>query len=314
MSADVTVVIPCYNAERFVGQAIQSALDQGPNVEVIVVDDGSTDASLEVIARFSDRIRFETGPNRGACAARNAGLAAARGGVILFLDADDYFEGNIATSLATRVQTHDLDVAIGLHKTLLPSGETKTETSVPFTKDALRLMDAWSRLACIQTSAIAWRSQCLRDLGGWRPSLKKYQDVELMMRALLNGVRAESVPVGFAVYRSHFTSTRITQRSDASTLTSVIDALIELKCVHAAPRVEMHQCVGRLAYAVARMSLRGGHVAIGLRALSVAREIGFSGHEGSVAHRLGASIAGLVIKEKLAVSLRRSSKREFLAD
>ena len=75
MSADVTVVIPCYNAERWVGRAIQSALDQeGVAVEVIVVDDGSTDASLDVIKSFGDRVSCQTGPNHGACgiAARSA--------------------------------------------------------------------------------------------------------------------------------------------------------------------------------------------------------------------------------------------------
>lgn len=86
----ISVVIPCYNTERYVGEAIESALDQTySSVEVIVIDDGSTDGSLEVIRSFGARIRWETGPNRGACAARNRGLALARGELIQFLDADD---------------------------------------------------------------------------------------------------------------------------------------------------------------------------------------------------------------------------------
>ena len=86
----VSIVIPCYNAERYVGEAVQSALSQTyPNVEVIVIDDGSTDGSLDVIRSFGDAIRWETGPNRGGSAARNRGVAIARGELIQFLDADD---------------------------------------------------------------------------------------------------------------------------------------------------------------------------------------------------------------------------------
>ena len=87
----VSILIPCYNAERWVGQAIESALAQTwPNKEVIVVDDGSTDGSLEVIKSFGDRIKWETGPNRGGNVARNRLLELSHGEWIQYLDADDY--------------------------------------------------------------------------------------------------------------------------------------------------------------------------------------------------------------------------------
>ena len=76
----VSIIIPCYNAEKYVGEAIESALAQTyPNKEVIVIDDGSTDGSLQVIKSFGHRIRWETGPNRGGSAARNRGIELARG-------------------------------------------------------------------------------------------------------------------------------------------------------------------------------------------------------------------------------------------
>lgn len=86
----VSIIIPCYNGEAFVAEAIQSALDQTyPNKEVIVIDDGSTDGTLDVIKSFGDKIRWEAGPNRGGSAARNRGIELARGELIQFLDADD---------------------------------------------------------------------------------------------------------------------------------------------------------------------------------------------------------------------------------
>jgi len=76
----VSIIIPCYNAENWVRQSIQSALDQTWSpVEVIVIDDGSTDKSLEVIKSFGSKIIWETGPNRGANHARNRGLELAKG-------------------------------------------------------------------------------------------------------------------------------------------------------------------------------------------------------------------------------------------
>ena len=81
MSPLVSILIPCFNAEHLVGQAIESALAQTwPHKEVIVVDDGSTDASLEVIRRFDRRIRWESGPNRGGNVARNRLLELSSGG------------------------------------------------------------------------------------------------------------------------------------------------------------------------------------------------------------------------------------------
>jgi glycosyltransferase involved in cell wall biosynthesis len=84
----VSIVIPCYNHERFLPDAIESALAQRRvNVEVVVVDDGSTDGSAAVAERYP--VRLVRQPNRGLSAARNAGLRASRGDILIFLDADD---------------------------------------------------------------------------------------------------------------------------------------------------------------------------------------------------------------------------------
>ena len=89
----VSVIVPCYNCARWVTHAIELCLNQTyPNIEVIVVDDGSTDGSLEVLRQFLPRIRLETGPNRGGNFARNRGFKLSKGQYIQYLDADDYLE------------------------------------------------------------------------------------------------------------------------------------------------------------------------------------------------------------------------------
>jgi glycosyltransferase involved in cell wall biosynthesis len=86
----VSVIMPAYNTARYIREAIDSVLDQDyPSKELIVIDDGSTDGTLEVLRSYGDRITLIEQRNQGSAVARNAGLAAARGECIAFLDSDD---------------------------------------------------------------------------------------------------------------------------------------------------------------------------------------------------------------------------------
>ena len=90
----VSVIMPAFNAERFIGRAIESALNQSlTDLEVVVVDDASTDGTVDVVRAFDNpRIRlYESANNGGPSVARNLALAEARGEHIAVLDADDWF-------------------------------------------------------------------------------------------------------------------------------------------------------------------------------------------------------------------------------
>ena len=98
----VSVVIPCFNYERYVALAVRSALEQTmAPLEVIVIDDGSTDGSAAVLSGFGDRITTITQENSGHVEALNRGYAACRGDLVLFLDADDLLR---PTALASVVE------------------------------------------------------------------------------------------------------------------------------------------------------------------------------------------------------------------
>ncbi len=101
MTGTLSVVVACHNQAGFVAAAIDSILAQSraPD-EIIVVDDGSHDGSAAVVRGFGDRVRLIVQPNRGAAAARNAGVAAATGALLAFLDADDLWP---PASLASRL-------------------------------------------------------------------------------------------------------------------------------------------------------------------------------------------------------------------
>jgi len=98
----VSVIIPSFNCAQFLGRAISSVLSQTySNYEIIVVDDGSTDRTKDVVAEFGDRIHYLYQPNRGLSSARNLALSKARGEFIAYLDADDmWYPHKLATQVA----------------------------------------------------------------------------------------------------------------------------------------------------------------------------------------------------------------------
>ncbi len=107
---EVSVIIPTYNRARYVTKAIDSVLAQTcPDHEIIVVDDGSTDDTQAVLQPYASRIRILTQKNSGPSAARNAGIQAARGRWIAFLDSDDeWLPGKLAAQLADLEKRPDL--------------------------------------------------------------------------------------------------------------------------------------------------------------------------------------------------------------
>ncbi len=122
-SALVSVIIPVYNGERFLAAAIESAVAQDYRpVEVIVIDDGSDDGTAEVARSFPQaRYLFQT--NRGLSAARNAGIEAARGEIIAFLDADDVMLPNKLTVQAEYLRDRpDVGCVLCRQKILLEPG------------------------------------------------------------------------------------------------------------------------------------------------------------------------------------------------
>jgi glycosyltransferase involved in cell wall biosynthesis len=97
----ISVIIPCYNAEAYLAEAIESARRQeaGP-LDIVVIDDGSTDGSAGVARRFGEAVRYEYQANAGISAARNRGVERAGGRYLAFLDADDVWpDGSLTTRL-----------------------------------------------------------------------------------------------------------------------------------------------------------------------------------------------------------------------
>lgn len=109
----VSTIVPAYNAASFVGRAIASALAQDVDQQIIVVDDGSTDKTAEVVAAFGAAAELVRTPNRGVSAARNEGIRRVRGEFVAFLDADDeWFPGKLRRQLELFARHPDVGTVI----------------------------------------------------------------------------------------------------------------------------------------------------------------------------------------------------------
>jgi glycosyltransferase involved in cell wall biosynthesis len=149
----VSIIVPVYNAERYLDRCLSSALAQTyANVEVICVDDGSTDGSPAVLARWTEkepnRVQVITQENAGVAAARNRGLEAAHGAYVTYLDNDDYLDPDLVEKLLSAAVEEDLDVVCSGYRRpdamgnvvaeVVPSGEGEWERFM--------VTAAWSKL------------------------------------------------------------------------------------------------------------------------------------------------------------------------
>lgn len=112
----VSVIIPVYNVEKYIEQCINSILNQTyKNIEIVIVDDGSTDNSYNIIKKYiksSDNIRYIKQDNQGVSEARNKGLNKARGEFILFVDPDDYLELDCIEKMINKIKSTQSDIVI----------------------------------------------------------------------------------------------------------------------------------------------------------------------------------------------------------
>jgi glycosyltransferase involved in cell wall biosynthesis len=204
----VSILIPCYNAERWIAQAVESALAQTwPDKEIIVVDDGSTDRSRDALQEFNRRIYWETRHNCGGNAARNRLLELAHGEWVQYLDADDYLLPDKIAKQMELVSAHaDLDVVFGPVTLEHRFDHSCRRELLPIAKpdDLWILLASWG---LPQTGASLWRKQAILDVGGWKRDQRCCQEHELYLRLLIGEKHFAYHPTNGAVYRQWSTET-----------------------------------------------------------------------------------------------------------
>jgi len=202
----ISIIIPCYNAEQWVAETLESCLAQTYRpLEIIVVDDGSTDGSLSIIERYAqqhpDMIQYETGPNRGGCAARNRGFARSSGEYVMFLDADDLIAPDtIAVLVPHLAARHTVAACRWQYLILTETGWRNLFPPAPTQSD--EILNYLTGLF-VPPCALLWQSETVEAIGGWDETLQSYQDGDFMLRALFAGVRLVRVDGGMGYYRRH---------------------------------------------------------------------------------------------------------------
>jgi glycosyltransferase involved in cell wall biosynthesis len=187
----VSVIIPAYNAARFVHQAVQSVLEQTyGHHEIIVVDDGSTDETREVLRRFHGRLTYLSQPNRGAAAARNNGIRAAKGDFLCFLDADDLWVLNKLQFQVDFLQKHpNIALLSGRCQKFIDDGSAYApfgaQDLVERTARLFPASTAFTKLLkynFIPTSTVMIRKQSFERVGFFDSNLIPVEDRDMWLR------------------------------------------------------------------------------------------------------------------------------------
>jgi len=205
----ISVVVPTYNRAQFIEEAIQSALSQDYEAfEVVVVDDGSTDSTAEILATIVDeRLRYILKEHSGAPATRNRGIAEARGDLIVWLDSDDIlFSGLLSRHASISQQFHDAGVYYG--DLIAVDAQLRERQRLQF-QDWYGRRDemlAQSIHGCaLPNPGTMVRKWCYEQFGGYAESFPRAHDYELWSR-LVGDVEFKHIGGTFCKYRVHGTN------------------------------------------------------------------------------------------------------------
>ena len=186
MNPLVSVVIPVFNGERFLREAVQSVLDQQyAPLEIIIVDDGSTDGTATVARSLPATVRYLHQPNQGPAAARNRGIEQAQGGLIAFADADELWPpAKLEFQLPYLISDPAVEIVMGRVQLLSETGLTESAFSV--------------NLGCAVI-----RKSVFDRVGLFDETMRYSEDVDWFMRARESGAAIMTIDAVTLFYRQH---------------------------------------------------------------------------------------------------------------
>jgi glycosyltransferase involved in cell wall biosynthesis len=231
----VSVIIPSFNRETLIGETVANLLAQSvPPDEIIVVDDGSTDGSVEVVRSFGGKVKLIQQANQGPGAARNAGLRIATGEFIQFQDSDDLYSLNKLEVQAKLLEQSGADIAFSPWVKLKIEGRQVTledhvlQQQMPPAKVSLPCW--WLRRWSTVFQSLLFRRSFLDGLGFYRTDIILGEDGELFFRALTRFPKVAFTAEALTLYRLHQVN-KITQDEGSSRSRRVIDWARCLRCL-----------------------------------------------------------------------------------
>ena len=272
----VTTVIPCFQAADTIARAVASALSQNRGaIRVITVIDGPCADTQRIVERLNDpRVSLVVNQtNLGAPASRNRGLGLATSPYISFLDADDYFEGDLLGPLVALMQEEKADLGFG------PSVHLHPQYTRRFGPDYVDHEDAFVRwfsgIQNVNTASVAWSASYLRSIGGWDEAIRRNQDGELALRAILLGARFARSFEAAGVWVNNSGGARITSRTDnLGALIDVVDKFEKMRSDVVPDSARLFACGCRLRR-IAMLAYRAGDLGVAAEAMARRRRLGF---------------------------------------
>lgn len=253
----VSLVVPVYNAENYVAEAIESILAQTySNVELIVIDDGSSDGSLEILHTYADRCTVISQENRGQSAALNAGWQASTGEILGYLSADDKLESNAVECLVSVWRAHPEAVMIYPDYWLIDeSSRAIRRVHAP----AFDYTDVVLRGACPVGPGALFKRELLELTGGWDCKLRQIPDYDFLLRVGLFGhvLRVREILASFRVHGGSQTFAA-SDEAKAREYLYVFEKYFSRDDVPAAFRSERSVAEANSLVLMARLHLRAG--------------------------------------------------------
>lgn len=260
----VSIVIPAYNHAGYLAEAIDSVLAQDyPNVELIVLDDGSTDETAEVLRRYGDAFRWETHTNMGQANTLNKGWSMARGDVLSYLSADDaLFPNAVSQSLACL--TGDVVLTYCDFNLFDPASKVIRKVSAP----AFSYREMFGRLVCHPGPGVFFTKQAFLAAGGWNSGFRQMPDYDYWLRLARQG-RFVRVPQLLASFRVHEGSQTfaVADEFKASEPVRIITGFIEAQPLPAELVGLEDEALASAWIASAQLHIRAGRFGMGYAAL-----------------------------------------------
>lgn len=235
MNKLVSILIPCYNSERFILDSINSLLKQDyENIEIIIVDDGSTDDSLRIVESIKDvRVHVYSQSNSGACVARNIAFEKCHGDYIMYFDADDLINKSYVSSLVKCLRdANDLSIATGewdrFRTDLSEASFRKLSVYKDYDCAFNLLLDMWNTGEVLTCSSYLVPRKLIEIVGGWDESVLKNQDGEFFSRILMTADKVYHTADAKFYYRTgEYLS--VSKASSKAKVASMLDTFISYR-------------------------------------------------------------------------------------
>jgi len=256
-----SVIMPVYNHAAYVAEAVRSVQGQThPNWELIIVDDGSTDGSgeiVEALAREDRRITVLHQPNAGPAAARNAALARARADWLAFLDSDDLYRPDALEAYARYIAEHpEAKFIYGYRDRLNPDGSV-TALRGEYQDRPTGTAELFERMY-LSHLCVCYRRELIDQAGPYDPTLRRCEDYELYLRISLH-CRFEPIGRATGLRRRHETNlsrqTGASRTLEADILRRFVEELGGKELI---PPQTVRRRLGRLYYAAGRQYFKAG--------------------------------------------------------